>query len=499
MKTQDTDTAGGQVTAPSPVHPKRHGRWAGIAAVVVVVILIGLSVLVFAQLRQRQANQAPTPSSGQWKQVLEGYSLTSIVAARSNPGVLYACASQAPGVSSQSSPATFTVLRSADFGDHWQDIGSKAALSNFCQLAVNPANGNEIYVVSAAPNSQSSGLLKHSTDGGQSWETIQPVLHAPGIQPPVLWFVQQIQFEGNHLFGLQWITPGATPINQPARVWPYLLPRLVTSVDGGHNWTIIDSQFSAQKLGVHSYTVDPTDPNTIYALLGGSLLPVEATTPQAVPSYFGLYQELFKTTDGGASWHLLLQNIPFGSQVQLASGNPQLIYVGGTISPLPLLRNETEPAFPIPIGSFHLQVSTNGGATWQEVAIPSDMLSIQNWYVDPDGQVYASPTLPFSGQPTAVAGTVVPITPVPRPTVKPRSSSVGAQSIDAAIYPQTVPVTASQFIRSYDPTSKSWSDLTRPPTAGFLLQVTPAHANSGAVLWFMGTINEQATLYRFVV
>ena len=185
------------------------------------------------------------------------------------------------------------------------------------------------------------------------------------------------------------------------------MPRLVKSTDGGHNWTVIDGQVATQKLGVRSYAVDPTDPNTIYALFGGVLLPFQVAVPNDVLPVFGFKQELFKTTDDGATWHLVLNNIPFGSQVQLASGNPQIIYVGGTFGPLPLLRGETEPADPIPVASsFHLQVSKDGGASWQLVAIPSDMLSIQNWYVSPGGQVYASPTIPFNGQPTAVAGTL---------------------------------------------------------------------------------------------
>src|SRR5258708_26797834 len=403
MKTQHTDTAGTPAVPPSPARSKRKGWLAGVGTIIVVVLVVGLSALVFAQLRQHQANQSTTstPPSGQWKRVLQGYTISSIAAARSNPSVLYACAMQTP-VTSQASRGSATVLRSADFGAHGQDIGRKASIGNTGELAVTPASSNEIYVVGAASSSQSSAVLKHSTDGGQTWETIQPVLHVPGVQAPVVWFIQQIQLEGTHLFGLQWILPRAY-INQPIKV-PYLLPRLVTSTDGGHNWTVIDGQVATQKLGVRSYAVDPTDPDTIYALFGGVLLPFEVAVPNDVLPVFGFKQELFKTTDGGATWHLVLNNIPFGSQVQLASGNPRIIYVGGTLGPVPLLR-EAEPADPIPVASFHLQVSNDGGASWQLVAIPSDMLSIQNWYVSPGGQVYASPTLPINGQPTAVACT----------------------------------------------------------------------------------------------
>jgi hypothetical protein len=500
MKTQDTDTAGTPAVPPSPARSKRKGWLASIGAIIVVVLVVGLSALVFAQLRQHQANQSTTstPPSGQWKQVLQGYTFTSIVAARSNPSVLYACAMQV-SVTSQASPGSATVLRSTDFGDHWQDLGSKASTGNTCQLAVNPADSNEIYVVGTTGTPQFSTVLKHSTDGGQTWETIQPVLHVPGIHAQAIWFIQQLQLEGNHLFGLQWILPRAY-INQPIKAVPYLLPRLVTSTDGGHNWTVIDGQFAAQKLGVHSYAVDPADSNTIYALFGGILLPIEVAVPNDILPSFSFKQELFKTTDGGATWHLLLNNIPFGSQVQLASGNPGIIYVGGTLGPLPLLRGEAEPAFPIPVGSFHLQVSKDGGASWQLVAMPSDMLSVQNWYVSPGGQVYASPTIPFNGQPTAVAGTAVAVTAVPLPTRNPQNAELPPQQNSSpGVHASGAPVALSQIIRRYDPASNSWSDVTSPPATGFTLQVTPAQANSGAILWFIGMVDGRESLYRYVV
>lgn len=514
MKTQDTDTSGTQASPPSSAHPKR-GRWlTGIGAIIAVILVVGLSALVFAQLRQHQAGQTtPTPAAAQWKQVLKGYALTSLVAARGNPAVLYACATHAPGATSQTNPGnTITILHSADFGEHWRDIGNKISLRNFCQLTVNSTNSNEIYAVTVASNPQNSGLLMHSTDAGQTWETIHPLLHITGIQEPAPWLVQQIQLEGNHLFGIQWIEPRPVPVSQPIRAFRFLLPRLVTSVDGGHNWTVIDNQFATQGLGVYNYAVDPTNPNTIYDLLGGSWFPFrEIPTINPFP-YTGLNQELYKTTDGGKTWQFLLKDIPFASQVQLASGNPQVIYVGGTISPLPLAQGGPQPekpVYPVQIGSFHLQLSTNGGASWQKIAIPSDVQSIQNWYVSPGGQAYTSPTIPFSGQLTAVVGTAVPITPVPNPWSSPQSAippnSQGASvtgfqfTAPPALHAQAVPTVPAKFIQRYDPTTNTWSHVTRPPAPGFMLQLTPAQATSGAILWFIGmTANGQMTLYRYV-
>lgn len=169
MKIQDTGSAGQQVTPSLPARPKRNRSLAGIGAIIVVVLLIGLSTLVFAQLRQHQAGQAsPTPPTAHWKPVLKGYTLISLIAARSDPAIVYACAiREAPNASPQSNTSAISILRSADFGDHWQDVGGNAVVGDTCQLAVNSVNSNDIYAVSYGNNAQNPTLLKHSQDGGK--------------------------------------------------------------------------------------------------------------------------------------------------------------------------------------------------------------------------------------------------------------------------------------------------------------------------------------------
>ena len=129
-------------------------------------------------------------------------------------------------------------------------------------------------------------------------------------------------------------------------------------------------------------------------------------------------------------------------------------------------------------------------------------------------QVYASPTISFSTQPTIIPGTIQPTTPMPAQTVNPQSSiqsnSVGADlSRPSLIYQpssfvvshaRNVSVAPSQFIRRYDPSTNSWSNVTNPPTTGYMLQLTAAQSNNGAVLWFVGMGNNDGqSLYRYVV
>src|SRR5437667_6407578 len=127
-----TGSAGQQIVPSIPDRPNRNRWLAGIGAMIVVVLLVGLSALVFAQLRQHQAGQtSPTPPTAHWKQVLKGYTLTSLIVARSDPAIVYACAvRETSNASPQSNTSAISILRSADFGDHWQNIAENAVVGD---------------------------------------------------------------------------------------------------------------------------------------------------------------------------------------------------------------------------------------------------------------------------------------------------------------------------------------------------------------------------------
>ena len=94
---------------------------------------------------------------------------------------------------------------------------------------------------------------------------------------------------------------------------------------------------------------------------------------------------------------------------------------------------------------------------------------------------------------------MVPETPVPLPTGNSQYAELPQEQGSPPSTATQVPVVLSRFIQRYDPMSNAWSDVTRPPTAGFTLQVTPAQASSGAILWFGGMVNGQESLYRYAV
>ncbi len=531
MQTQHTDTEQiDQQSATSPTGRGRHKRnsWlTGIGAFLVVLVVIVSSVVVFSLAgkgRQGQGNTPPALPAGQWKPVENGYLLLSMTAAASNSSVLYACATTSNTVSSSNAPGQVTILRSADAGNSWQNIGANLLQGTICQLAVNPANSNDLVVFTDTTATQTVGVLKHSADGGKTWETIQPALVSSTIRTSTLLSLQQLQFSGSTLYAIAWSNQ-RPPIVEPSAATLFA-PHLVKSGDGGHTWTFVDSQIATQGVMAWSYAVNPADANTIYELVGRPAMPVQQVPPKGAPIPYGINQALYKTSDGGASWTLALSSVPYASQVQLASGNPSIVYVGGVSGPIPLVaQSGSSPQNTVPdvIGGFHLQVSMDSGASWNAVASATDQGAIQSWFVSADGHVYTSPTVAnnvpgVSGTgiaATVIVGTVVPIQSTPFSTrvpqseppviVSPPSSQVQQSQNQSTINtspPISVPTPGPATIQRYDPATNQWSKVTTPPTSGQLLNVTPSGTNGGVILWFMGVSgsqSEQFTLYRYVL
>ena len=467
MKTQDAVHQ--EVTPLDQKRTRRGTRLTAIGAIVVVALIVGASAMVFAQLRQQQVQQksaaSPLPPTGSWVPVLQGYTISSLFAAHTDANILYACATPAqnntgtsgqPANGTPSNSVNYTVLRSTDFGSHWQDVGGKASLDASCQLAINPGNSNDVFAAGLSSNNgQTTAFLRHSSDGGQTWTSITPTLKVGDAQLGTLWNVQSLSFAGNALFGTQWFTPAAMPNSHPGVLPKYFnrLSRLVTSSDGGQTWTIVDGQFATTGQGVSSYAVDPAHSQTIYDLVSTPWWPIQPieTEPYDILPAYGVNGNLYKTTDGGANWQLLLKNLPFGTQVHLANGQPQTLYVGGRRGPLPYIGrsmpgNSNSVAYAT--GNFSLQRSSDGGSTWRTVAdVPQAQASlVQSWFVDANGQVV---------------------------------------------------IQANNVILRYDSASNSWSTVTKTPTDGSLLAVTPGDSKSD-VLWYEGSGNGRVGLYRFV-
>src|SRR5579864_6136486 len=147
MKTQQPDSGTTDMQpAPPSIPPGRRHRWlASLGALLVVGLVIASSVVVFSLVGRSHTPGGQTPTR-QWKAVQQGYLFLSIKAAASNPAVLYACATTSAAVSNQDATGVVTILRSLDSGDTWQNIGANLLQGSTCQLAVNPANSDDVYV-----------------------------------------------------------------------------------------------------------------------------------------------------------------------------------------------------------------------------------------------------------------------------------------------------------------------------------------------------------------
>lgn len=462
-----------QPSPPSPRPPDR--RWFTVAHVAIVVLLVlavsvGIVALVrLSQPRVTPATPTPNPTAvtttpvptsttrptatatppfvpGQWVQSLTGYRVTEFSAAPRHPNVLYACAI-APGVPVEYRSVQ-TVLRSADFGATWQDIGGRAQMSRGCELTISPTDSYEIYVATSSnpPADQAipSYVLEHTSNGGDSWETIHPTVYAPSLNATLAWQGWQLSFAGNHLYSVQAVPTSFTPAPQGNQV----LTRLVMSTDGGHTWTVLDTQLATGGQSVEAYAVNQAHPTLFYELAYVPIAPGMGFPPL----------ELYQSVDGGKTWQSVLQHIPWlaplsPSAILTGSEHLEVIYLTNTRCPAaqafhagggPLLR-------PLAGSPFSMCMSSDAGKSWRTVTAPNQFAqTIGGGVVDQQGRLYTQVT---------TAGAVE--------------------------------------IWRYDPTAETWSKVTQAPRDGDVLAGTPTGAHGTTVLWFMST-SGQAALYRYV-
>ena len=421
-----------------PLLAKRGRRWPILLSVVLLLVLIGATVLVFIgqsdQSTSRSANAVrDLPTDIHWQRAFQSGFLPTLVAAPSDPTILYLCNDQ-----NMSSGSGFVLARSTDAGIHWLVLTTHFSGNAGCQVTVNPTNASDLYVTLSQANYENNNMkvnytLKHSSDGGQTWATIAPVLMLSATQH-VAWNGLGVGFVGRRLFATQ-ILNGAS--------------HLISSPDGGQTWTVVDGQLLTSHQELLSAAVDPSVSGTIYEIVGPiirgwfsyapSSTPVPTPTPLSVTQLSG---QLYKTTNGGITWQKLLSSVPYEEKIQLATANPHLLYLGG-------FSHKGK-------NTFQVQVSRNSGATWQTVSLPVHAPLLSDWFVDATGVLYN--TAKYIGSPRS-----------------------GNQWLALGSIPR------------YNPSTDQWSTLNIPTDATWLLTITPAGSNRGDILWMT---NLDGELYR---
>ncbi|MBU3743884.1 MAG: glycosyl hydrolase, partial [Sediminibacterium sp.] len=266
------------------------------------------------------------------------------------------------------------VYKSTDGGNTWKNMGLQNTI-RISKVIIHPTDTNTVYVAALgsthAPQKE-KGVYK-TTDGGKTWEQVLFVDSLTGCSDLSINPQQPEQ-----LVAAMWqvsMTTGMLNSGGPGSGF-------YRSIDGGKTWKPMQNGLPGGKehpVGKTSIDYAASNPTTIYAL-------VEDTIPA-----------LYKSTDGGDSWKMMLQNNslaqrgPYYTRVRVSSQDDQKLY---TISVTIMESKDGGKTFNgngtyEPGGDNHdiwfdpknaqrimvahdgcMNMSMNGGKTWKNINLP---------------------------------------------------------------------------------------------------------------------------------
>jgi photosystem II stability/assembly factor-like uncharacterized protein len=230
------------------------------------------------------------------------------------------------------------VWKTDDYGRTWRPIFDSAATGSVGDVAVAPSNPDIIYIGSGEGLHRpdlgvGDGIFK-SDDGGRTW------------RPVGLSDVQQV--------GRVVVHPANPDIVFVAGMGHPFGPNdergVFRSVDGGGTWDKV--LFVDRNTGAGQVEIDPSNPSVVYAALWN-----HREAPWENGTFTGPNSGLYKSTDGGATWHRLSGGLPDGAQglgriaFAIAESAPQRIY-----AIVPVRQNRA------------IYRSDDAGSTWQRVS-----------------------------------------------------------------------------------------------------------------------------------
>ncbi len=302
-----------------------------------------------------------------------------------------------------SNPAEYFV--SAACGGVWKTVNNgttytpvfddQGAFSIGC-LAMDPKNSNVIWVGTGENNSQRSvafgdGIYK-TKDGGQSWQNMGlgdsehiGMIAIHPRQPDVVYVAAQ---------GPLWRAGGDRG--------------LYKTTDGGETWDQV--LFISENTGINEVHLDPRDPDTIYASAYQRRRHVWTLINGGPES------AIYKSTDGGVHWRKLTKGLPSVDMgrigMDLSPANPDVVYAiveaaegkGGTfrstdrgetwekrsgyVSGSPQYYNEIfchpHDQDLVYAMDTYMQVTRNGGASFERVPIVDKHVDEHALWIDPD-------------------------------------------------------------------------------------------------------------------
>jgi len=184
------------------------------------------------------------------------------------------------------------VWKSDDYGRTWNPIFDHESTQSIGAIAVAPSDPNIIYVGSGEglhrPDLSIGNGIYKSTDAGKTWTHLGLV---DGQQIPALAVDPR---DPNKVL--------AAVLGHP--YGPSEARGLYRSTDGGQNWQKIISK--DENTGASDVEIDPSNPDVIYA----SMWEVREGPWEDGNTFNGSGGGLFKSTDGGSTWHPLTNGLP---------------------------------------------------------------------------------------------------------------------------------------------------------------------------------------------
>ncbi len=206
--------------------------------------------------------------------------------------------------------ATGGIFRTFNGGSTWEPVSDDQSFLSVSCLAFEPGNTNVIYAGTGDKNISGypfigDGIWK-SIDGGDTWTNMglndQRIISKIEIDPTntdiIYAATMGLPFERNNDRGLY------------------------KSVDGGISWTQV--LFINNESGIIDLVMNYNNPQILYAAGWNRIRNNEESLVS------GTSAKIYKTTDGGATWNILVSNLPQGdmSRIGLAMSktDPNVIY-----------------------------------------------------------------------------------------------------------------------------------------------------------------------------
>ena len=230
------------------------------------------------------------------------------------------------------------VWKSTDYGRTWQPIFDDQPTGSIGAIAVSPSDPNIVYVGSGEglhrPDlSVGDGIYK-STDAGKTWTHL-------GLRDGQQ--ISQMAVDPHNPDRLYVAVVGHPYGPNPER-------GIYRSTDGAKTFEKV--LYKNENIGAAGVTLDPSDPNTVYATLWEA-----REGPWENGSWNGSAGGIYKSTDGGTTWNQLAGGLPEGivqAYVAVSPSDPKRLFAS-------VAYKET----------VDLYASADAGATWHTVTTDS--------------------------------------------------------------------------------------------------------------------------------